>query len=153
MSSWTDEDEDGDTHASSPTLVLFVGRRRRCSQGWCQAWTPSSHFPGLGHNMNPIPYPPLMNFPPSPYSGPHSSGGFPCSILYPSSANCHPLNTSPICYMGCCSTGTGYHREHPCAHCPTYSEALWHHLRFPWCWQQGHLTLHHPYPLGLHRVP
>ena len=33
MSSWTDEDEDRDTHASSPTLVFFVGRRRRCSWG------------------------------------------------------------------------------------------------------------------------
>ena len=31
MSSWTDEDEDGDTCALSPTLVSSVGRRRRCS--------------------------------------------------------------------------------------------------------------------------
>ena len=30
MSSWTDEDEDGGTCASSP-LVLSVGRGRRCS--------------------------------------------------------------------------------------------------------------------------
>ena len=69
MSSWTDEDEDGDTHASSPILVSFVGRRR-CSWGWHQAWMPSSHFPGLGHDMNPIPYPPLMNFPPPPIVAP-----------------------------------------------------------------------------------
>ena len=32
-SSWTDGDEDGDTHASSPTVVSFVGRRRRHSRG------------------------------------------------------------------------------------------------------------------------
>ena len=44
MSSWTDEDEDGDTHASSPTLVS-LGGRRRCSQGWHRAWTPLPHFP------------------------------------------------------------------------------------------------------------
>ena len=29
MSSWTDEDKDGDTHPSSPS-VMFIGRRR-CS--------------------------------------------------------------------------------------------------------------------------
>ena len=66
MSSWTDEDEDRDTHASSPTLVLLVGRRRRHSWGQHQVWMPSPHFPGLGHNMDPIPYPPLMDFPPPP---------------------------------------------------------------------------------------
>ena len=31
MSSWTDEDEDRDTCASSPMLVSSVGRRRRHS--------------------------------------------------------------------------------------------------------------------------
>ena len=65
-SGWTDEDEDGDTRASSATLVSFIGRRRRCSWGQHQVWMPSPYFPGLGHNMNPIPYPPLMNFPPAP---------------------------------------------------------------------------------------
>ena len=104
-SSWTDEDEDRDTHASSPTLVSFVGRRR-CSQGWCWSWMPLPHFPGLGHNMNPIPYPPLMNFPPPPIVAPIPLG-FPSSILYASSSNCCPLNTSPIHNAGCCSTCTG----------------------------------------------
>ena len=66
MSSWTDEDDDGDTCVSSPTLVSFVGRRRRHSHGQHRAWTPLPHFPGLGHNMNPIPYPPQLNFPPPP---------------------------------------------------------------------------------------
>ena len=54
-SSWTDEDKDGDTCASSPMVVSFGGRRRRHSRGRCRVWTPLPHFPGLGHNMNPIP--------------------------------------------------------------------------------------------------
>ena len=32
-SSWTDEDENRDTHALSPTVVSFGGRRRRHSRG------------------------------------------------------------------------------------------------------------------------
>ena len=59
ISSGTNEDEDGGTHASSPS-VSFIGRRRRHSQGWCRVWTPLPHFPGLGHGMNPIPYPPQL---------------------------------------------------------------------------------------------
>ena len=57
MSSCTDEDDDGDTQASSPLLVSTGGGRRRHSEGWCRAWTPPPHFVGLGHAMNPIPYP------------------------------------------------------------------------------------------------
>ena len=91
--------EDADTCASSPMLVSFVGRRRRHSQGWHRAWTPSPHFPGLGHNMNPIPYPPTTELSSTPYSGPHPSGGSPSSILCASSANCHPVSTSPIYNM------------------------------------------------------
>ena len=66
MSSWTDEDEDGGTHPSSPS-VTFVGR---CSRGWHRVWTPLPHLPGLGHGMNPIPYPPQVNFPLPPIMAP-----------------------------------------------------------------------------------
>ena len=69
-SSWTDEDEDRDTHASSPMVVSFGGRRRRCSRDQHRVWMPLPHFPGLGHNMNPIPYPPQLNFPPPPIMAP-----------------------------------------------------------------------------------
>ena len=69
MSSWTDEDEDRDTRASSPTL-LSTGGRRRCSHGQHRAWMPLPHFSGLGHSMNPIPYPPQLNFPPPPIMAP-----------------------------------------------------------------------------------
>ena len=31
---------------------------------------PLPHFPGLGHSMNPIPYPPQLNFPPPPIVAP-----------------------------------------------------------------------------------
>ena len=68
MSSWTDEDEDGGTCPSSPS-VTFVGRRR-CSWGWHRIWTPLPHFPGLSHSMNPIQYPPQLNFPPPPLMTP-----------------------------------------------------------------------------------
>ena len=44
MSSWTDEDEDGGTHPSSPS-VMFVGRRRQ-SQGWHRVWMPLPYLPG-----------------------------------------------------------------------------------------------------------
>ena len=33
-------------------------------------WMPLPHFPGLGHNMNPIPNPPQLNFPPLPIMAP-----------------------------------------------------------------------------------
>ena len=69
MSSWTDEDEDGGTHPSSPS-VTFIGRRRRHSWGQHRVWTPLPHLLGLGHSMNPIPYPPQLNFPPPPIIAP-----------------------------------------------------------------------------------
>ena len=68
MSIWTDEDKDGGTHPSSPS-VMFIGRRRH-PWGWHRMWTPLPHFPGLGHSMNPIQYPPQLNFPPPPLMTP-----------------------------------------------------------------------------------
>ena len=68
MSSWTDEDEDGGTHPSSAS-VMFVGRRRS-SRGRRRVWMPLPHFPGLSHSMNPIQYPPQLNFPPPPLMTP-----------------------------------------------------------------------------------
>ena len=68
MSSWTDEDEDGGTCPSSPS-VTFIGRRR-CARGQCRVWMPLPHFPGLSHTLNPIQYPPQLNFPPPPLMTP-----------------------------------------------------------------------------------
>ena len=69
MSSCTDEDDDGDTQASSPLLMLTGGGRRH-SWGWHRAWTPLPHFAGLGHAMNPILYAPQLNIPPPPIVAP-----------------------------------------------------------------------------------
>ena len=44
MSSWTDEDKDGGTHPSSPS-VTFVGRRRH-SRGLHRVWMPLPTFQG-----------------------------------------------------------------------------------------------------------
>ena len=70
MSSWIDEDEDGDTHASSPALLSTGGRRRRHSSSQHRVWMPLPHFAGKGHSMNPIPYSPQLNFPPPPIMAP-----------------------------------------------------------------------------------
>ena len=103
-SSWTDEDDDEGTCASSPS-VIFIGRRR-CSHGCHRVWTPLPHVPGLGHGINPIPYPPQLNFPPPPHNGPHSIGGSPSSLLFASSTHCHPISTSPANNMSYHPTGT-----------------------------------------------
>ena len=93
MSSGTDEDEDGGTHASSPS-VLFIGRRR-CSQGQCRVWMPLPHFPGLGHSMNPIPYSPQLNFPPAPIVAPIPLGVPPPPYSLPPLPTVTPLAPVP----------------------------------------------------------
>ena len=78
MSSWTDEDKDGDTCASSPTLLSTGGRQEKVL-----SWSGAGHgcpcltFMGLGHSMNPIPYPPQLNFPPPPIMAPIPLGAPP----------------------------------------------------------------------------
>ena len=69
MSSWTDEDKNGDTHASSP-VVMSMGRAEKMHSGLAEVWTPLPHFAGLGHSINPILYPPQLNFPPPPIIAP-----------------------------------------------------------------------------------
>ena len=93
MSSWTDEDEDGGTHPSSPS-VTFIGRRRR-SQGWHRIWMPLPHLPGLGHGMNPIPYPPQLNFPPPPIMAPIPLGVPPPPYSLPPPPIAAPLAPAP----------------------------------------------------------
>ena len=94
MSSWTDEDKDGGTCASSPS-VTFIGRRRRHSQGWHSMWTPLPHVPGLGHGMNPIPYPPQLNFPPPPIVAPIPLGVPPPPYSLPPPPIVAPLAPAP----------------------------------------------------------
>ena len=68
MSSGTDEDKDGGIHPpSSP--ITFVGRRRH-ARGQRRVWTPLPHYPGLCQTLNPMPYPPQVNFPPPPIMTP-----------------------------------------------------------------------------------
>ena len=67
-SSGTDEDKYGGTHTSSPTIT-FMGRRR-CARGRCRVWMPLPHYPGLSQILNPMPYPPQVNFPPPPIMTP-----------------------------------------------------------------------------------
>ena len=69
MSSWTDEDEDRDTHASSPTLLSTGGRRRRHCHGQHRVWMPLPHFTGLGH-YEPYPVSPAIGFYPTPIMAP-----------------------------------------------------------------------------------
>ena len=68
LSSGTDEDEFGGTHASSLTIT-FMGRRRR-ARGQCRVWMPLPHYLGLSQIPNPMPYPPQVNFPPPPIMTP-----------------------------------------------------------------------------------
>ena len=93
MSSWTDEDEDGGTHPSSPS-VMFIGRRRH-SQGWHRIWMPLPHFPGLSHSMNPIQYPPQLNFPPPPLMTPIPLGVPPPPYSLPPPPIAAPLAPAP----------------------------------------------------------
>ena len=94
MSSWTDEDKDGGTHPSSPS-VMFVGRRR-CSQDQHRVWMPLPHFPGLSHSMNPIQYPPQLNFPPPPLMIPIPLGVPPPPYSLPPPPIAAPLAPAPL---------------------------------------------------------
>ena len=82
MSSWTDEDEDRGTHPPSPPIT-FVGRRR-CDRGQHRVWTPLPHFPGLSQTLNPMSYPPQVNFPPPPIMTPIPIGVHIPFLLHPS---------------------------------------------------------------------
>ena len=68
MSSGTDEDKYGGSRVPLPTIV-FIGRRR-CARSQCRVWTPLPHYPGLSQIVNPMPYPPQVNFPPPPIMTP-----------------------------------------------------------------------------------
>ena len=96
MSSWTDEDEDGGTHPSSPPIIFL--QRRRCAGGRHRVWTPMPHFPGLSHTLNPIPYPPQVNFPPPPLMTPILIGvpllHIPC-LLHPSQPHWYQHHQQP----------------------------------------------------------
>ena len=94
MSSGTDKDEDRGTHASSPS-VSFIGRRRRRSRGQHRVWMPLPHFPGLGHSMNPIQYPPQLNFPPPPIVAPIPLGVPPPPYSLPPLPIVTPLASVP----------------------------------------------------------
>ena len=47
-------------------------------------WMPLPHFPGLGHSMNPVQYPPQLNFPPTPLMTPIPLGVPPPPYSLPS---------------------------------------------------------------------
>ena len=56
---------------------------------------PLPHFPGLGHNMNPIPYPPQLNFPPPPIMAPIPLGVPPPPYPVPPPPAATPLVPAP----------------------------------------------------------
>ena len=93
LSSGTDEDEFGGTHASSPTIT-FVGRRRH-ARGQCRVWTPLPHYLGLSQISNPMPYPPQMNFPPPPIMTPIPIGVPPPPYSLPPPPILAPLMPAP----------------------------------------------------------
>ena len=72
MSSGTDEDEYGGSRVPSPT-IMFIGRRRH-ARGQRRVWMPLPQYPGLSQMVNPMPYPPQVNFPPPPIMTPIPMG-------------------------------------------------------------------------------
>ena len=94
MSSWTDEDDDGGTHPPSP-FMIFAGRRR-CSRGQRRVWMPLPHFPGVIHTLNPIQYPPQLNFPPPPLMTPILIGVPPPPYSLPPPPITAPLAPAPL---------------------------------------------------------
>ena len=105
MNSWTNKDEAGGTHPSSPS-VTFIERRRH-SQGRHRIWTPLPHFPGLGYSMSPIQYPAQLTFPPISPNGPHSVRGPTSSILFASSIHHSPISTSSASNASGCHASAG----------------------------------------------
>ena len=93
MSSGTNEDKDGGTHVPSLT-VTFVGRRRR-TRGQCRVWMPLPHYPGLSQTLNPMPYPPQVNFPPPPIMTPIPIGVPPPPYSLPPPPILAPLTPAP----------------------------------------------------------
>ena len=107
MSSWNDEDEDGGTHPSSPSM-MFMGRRRH-SQGQHRVWTPLPHFPGLSHTINPIQCPPQLNFPPPLLMTPILIGVPPPPYSLPPSPITAPVGTSSTGNTSSYPTSAGQH--------------------------------------------
>ena len=70
MSSWTDEDEDGGTRPLIPLHDVHSWEGEDAARGKHRVWMPLPHFPGLSHTLNPIQYPPQLNFPPPPLMTP-----------------------------------------------------------------------------------
>ena len=58
-------------------------------------WMPLPHFPGLGHSMNPIQYPPQLNFPPPPMMTPIPLGVPPPPYSLPPPPITAPLAPAP----------------------------------------------------------
>ena len=93
MSSGMDEDEYGETHVPSLT-VMFVSWRRR-ARGRRRVWTPLPQYPGLSQIANPIPYPPQVNFPPPPIMTPIPMGVPPPPYPLPPPPIAPPLTPAP----------------------------------------------------------
>ena len=93
MSSWTDEDKDGGTHPSSPSMT-FIGRKRH-SRGQHRVWMPLPHFSGLSHTLNPTQYPPQLKSPPPPPMTPILIGVPPHPYSLPPPPIAAPLSPAP----------------------------------------------------------
>ena len=93
MSSGTNEDEYRGTRAL-PLTITLVGRRRR-ARGQCRVWTPLPHYLGLSQILNPMPYPPQVNFPPPPIMTPVLIGVPPPPYSWPPPPILAPLMPAP----------------------------------------------------------
>ena len=87
MSSGTEEDEDGGIHVPHHSPITFVGRRRH-ARSQHRVWMPLPHYPGLSQTLNPMSYPPQVNFPPPPTMTPIPIGVPPPSIFLASPTHC-----------------------------------------------------------------
>ena len=94
MSSGTDEDKYGGSHAPSLTIT-FISRRRH-ARGRCRVWMPLPQYPGLSQMVNPIPYPPQVNFPPPPIMTPIPMGVLPPPYPLPPPPIPAPLMPAPL---------------------------------------------------------
>ena len=117
MSSWTDEDEDGGTCPSSPS-IMFMGRRRR-ARGQCRVWMPLPPLSRVKSYPESYPIPSTVKLSSTSHNDSYSDRGLTSPIFLAS-----PTGHSP---MGTSSTGN--------SHCPTNAgQCGWcHYTHSPTC--------------------
>ena len=100
MSSGTDEDEYGGSHAPSPT-IMFISRRRH-ARGQHRVWAPLPQYPGLSQMANPIPYPPTSKLSSTSHNDSYPNGSPTSPISLTSSTHPSPVDASTPGDSSCC---------------------------------------------------